>query len=33
MLGSRRSRFGIPEEVAYLNGAYLSPQLRAVTAA
>ena len=32
-LGSQRDLFDIPAGVTYLNAAYMSPQLRAVTAA
>jgi len=33
MLGDQRHLFSLPEDVTYLNCAYLGPQLRAVTAA
>ncbi len=31
-LGDQRQLFDIPDDVTYLNGAYMSPQLRSVTA-
>ncbi|MEQ8705264.1 MAG: aminotransferase class V-fold PLP-dependent enzyme [Phaeodactylibacter sp.] len=33
MLSSQRHLFDLPDDVAYLNGAYMSPQLRAVETA